>query len=258
VSDTYRRPPRLLPTLAALAALAACRDRAAEAPRGPSIELALDGAARRISIDREVPLASLVAAPPASWLEVRADSADSRRLELEAPSATYPDGEVRLYVERGRAAIGVFPSLTAGLTPEAAALARQPLAALGNLARVEVLTRIAANLPPLVLELAGRDIILTGEQLRALPAQSGGKSRPQGWLLADVIAAAAPGHVPRRVTILASGEASISIDDAALRDPEAIHVLKANQHGEYVLRVWHKGARRPTREVRRVTRLVID
>jgi hypothetical protein len=250
---TYTQLPRLL---FAIASLAACRNNSAEIPRGRSIELSLDGAARTVAIDRPIALASLVDAAAASWIEVRADSRDDRWLELEAPSTTYPDAEIRLYVERDRAAIGVFPPVTADMRPEVAALAKQPLAVLDNVVRVEVLTRRDFKLSPLTVEIAGREVILTGEQVRALRALSGGKSRPQGWSLAELIAIAAPGHPPQRVTVIGSSE--VSLDGAALHDPEAIHVLKSNQHGEYVFRVWQKGARYPTREVRRVTKLVID
>lgn len=234
----------------------ACRDRAAEPPRGPAIELSLDGAARTVAIDRTRPLASLVEAPAASWLEVIAASRDDRWLELDAPSATYPGAEIRLYVERGRATIGVFPPVTADMRPAVAARARQPLAALGNLARVEVLTRRDVQRSPLTIKVAGRAVPLPEEQLRGLDARSGGEARSQGWALADVIALAAPGHVPQRVRVLGSSE--VSLDGAALRDPGMTHVLKSNQRGEYVFRVWHRGGRRPTHEVRRVTTLVID
>ncbi|MBS1124013.1 MAG: hypothetical protein H6Q90_6241, partial [Deltaproteobacteria bacterium] len=35
-------------------------------------------------------------------------------------------------------------------------------------------------------------------------------------------------------------------------------VLKQNQRGEYVFRVWEVDGRYPTRELRRVTRIVVD
>lgn len=212
------------------------------APSGPTLVLAIDGAERTIAIDRTIPLTSLVAPAPRAWLEVRAEATDGRWLELPSPASTYPGAELRLSVERGRVAIGVFGSAPA------------PLASLVPVVRVDVMTRAPA-LPALTITLAGDDLVVDGARLRELRTISDGPHL-QGWPLGDLLALVAGAHPPAAVRII--GDVEVTLDAEALAAPHRRHVLKANQRGEYVFRVWAEGDRRPTREVRRVTKIVVD
>jgi hypothetical protein len=85
---------------------------------------------------------------------------------------------------------------------------------------------------------------------------SAGPQGSQGWSLFDVIARAEPDHVPHVVQVI--GEASKFEIRIPVRTPPPFYVLRANQRGEYVFRVWESGARTPTHEVRKVTMITLD
>ena len=243
-----------------MVALVACRNRPppAPAPPGLTIRLALDQRARTVAIARPIALAALVDASPATWLEVRAEATDGRRLELPDPTTTYAGSELRLYVDPRGIALGVFSPIAPDMPPEIAAIARQPVAWLTPVASVEVVTRrpAPAPAPALTLVAAGREVELTDAQLHGVALVEGEGPRLQGWPLLDVIALGAPGLVPRAIRIV--GDDELALEPAAVRDPARRHLLKANQRGEYVLRVWDIGGRHPTRELRRVTRIVVE
>lgn len=243
-----------------LAMSGACRDRPKPAqdpvPLGPTVQLSLDGATRTVEVTRTIALADLVAAPPAAWLEVRADAPDGRFFEVPTPTTTYPGSELRLGVDRGRITIGVFPPVTADMSSEVAARARHPLVSLTTVASVEVVTRRTSTLPPLVIEVDGRPHALTGDQLATLPGVSKGTARAQGWPLDAVIALAVRDRPARELRLVGAQEVTLTAHE--LRDPTKLFVLKANQRGEYVFRMWDIDGRRPTREVRRVTKIVVD
>lgn len=241
------------------ALLAGCRgDPPAPAgPTGPTIQLTVDdGPARTVVIDRTLALASLLELPPAAWLEVRAEAVDERGIELWAPATWYPGSEVRLYLDQGQPALGLFPPVTPDMPAEVAALARQPTASLTTLASVHVVTRRVTR-PGLIVVGDGREIAITSDQLRALPALQRGASRAEGWPLADVIDLASPKVEVQTIRIEGAGD-PITLAAQALRDPAQILVLKQNQRGDYVFRMWEPQGRSPTRELRRVTRIVVD
>jgi hypothetical protein len=252
--------------------LVACRgERAPDvSPVGPVVEIALDGKVRSVMIAGPRLLAELVDAPPEAWLEVRADDGAGRWLEVPTPTTTYPRSELRLYlVERNEAAgrsaprgvddarvgLGVFPPVEADLPPDIAARARQPLATLMPLARIDVWTRPPA-LPPLHVELDGRVVAVPGDQLRALERTRGGAGQASGWPLVEVLRLAGRAD-PQTVHVIGAGTTEL-LDAAALRDPSRQLLLKVNQRGEYVMRVWDAGGRSPLREVRAVTRIVVE
>ena len=265
VSHTHTRAPRercgRWCVIACSVGMMACRgDGAAPPPPlGPAIQLSIDdGDKRTIGIDRTIPLASVVEIPPASWLEVRADADDERWLELAKPATAYPGSEIRLYLDQGRVALGVFPAVTPDMPPEIAARARQPTASLTAVVSVQIVTQRSTRLPPLSIVVEGRDIALASDKLRALRRVSG--KRAHGWALADVIALAgraSPG-APDPQAIHVVGAETVTVEPAALRDQTRFHLLKPNQRGEYVFRVWESEGRAPTREVRRVTKIVLD
>lgn len=222
----------------------ACRgDGSPPAPSSPTLEIVTDGETRTVAITRPVRLSSLVPVAPERWLEVRVEAVDDRWLELPTPATTYAGAELRVSLERGRVAFGVF---AAGPTP---------LASLVPVARIAVMTRLPAT-PGLKVERDGRAVVVTGDRIRELAPVSEG-ARLWGWPLAGVVALAeAISATPRRVRVI--GDTEVVVEAEALEDPARRHVLKLNQRGEYVFRVWDKGARRPTREVRRVTGLVVE
>jgi hypothetical protein len=226
-------------------------------PTGPTVQLTVDdGAPRTIAIERTIPLRALLDVAPAAWIEVRAAATDERGLELSAPATRYPGSELRLYLDQGQPALGVFPPITPDMPADVAALARQPTASLTSLASVHVQTRPTAR-SGLVVVAEGREVAISGEQVHALPGVPRGTSRAQGWLLAGLIELASPGREVTTIRILGAGD-PMTIGAQLLRDPAQIVVLKQNQRGEYVFRVWDRDGRYPTREVRRVTRIVLD
>jgi len=243
----------------AIAMLGACRGDppAPVAPIGPTVQLTLDdGPPRTIVIRGPILLSTQFDVAPAGWIEVRADATDDRGLELSAPATRYPGSELRLYLDQGQPALGVFPPITPDMPPEVAALARQPTASLTSLASVHVLTRRVAP-SGLTVVVGGHEVEVASAQLHALPGVPRGTSRAQGVLLAGVIDLAAPGREVRTIRIVGAGD-TVTLDPQVLRDPRQIVVLKQNQRGEYVFRVWEVDGRYPTRELRRVTRVVVD
>jgi len=226
-------------------------------PVGPTIEIALDdGLPRTISVGAPAPLASLIEVPPATWVAVHGESTDDRELHLDAPATAYPGSELRIFLEQGRPAIGLFPPVTPDMPLAVAALARQPTVVLTALARVTVVTKRAV-LPDLIVVDGAREITVAGDQLVTIAAAPRGESRAQGWLLADVIGVARSTVGITSIQIIGGGD-PIALPASALTDPTMILVLKQNQRGEYVYRAWAPDGRRPTRELRRVTKIVVD
>ena len=197
-----------------------CREKTAPPTRSPEIVLELDDAVRTVAIERAIPLALLVSAPPAQWIDVRAEAKDGRWLEVPTPTTTYPDGELRLYLDHERVAIGVF-------------VGERPLAALSPITRVRVSTRVVTSTPvALAITVRGREHLWNG----------GAREAP----LRNVIGT----QDVREVRVVGDTEITLATIDNA--------ILKMNQRGEYVLRVWDNGREHPTREVRRVTKIVVE
>jgi hypothetical protein len=241
VTKTHTRAPLVALTLA----LFACKEKPRPAPpRGPQVEVFTDENARTISVEQPVALASIVAPPEASWIEVRADTSDQRFIEL----SPRPEDEIRLYVDHGAAAIGVFPPVTPDMPPDVQQRASLPLSSLVGITTVHVATHLPA-LPPLAISVAGNDVTL-GDALRGLAMT--GKQRAAGWPLLDVIALAGTADV-QAVRILDARAQEITLDRAELEKA----VLKLSSRGEYVVRVWDEGAKAPTREVRGVTKILV-
>ena len=199
-----------------------CHEKSAPPTRGPSIEVSLDDAPRIVVIDRSIPLSSLVSAPPAQWIDVRADAKDGRWLEIPTPTTTYPDGELRLYLDRERVAIGVFVNDRA-------------IAALSPITRVRIATHVAsspASPSSVVISVRGHEQLWKGEA-RETP-------------LRDVIGT----QDVRSVRVVGDTEITLATINNA--------ILKRNQRGEHVVRVWDNGREHPTQEVRRVTKIVVE
>lgn len=238
MTKTHTRAPLVL-----CLALLACKDKPRpDVPKGPQVEVFTDENARTISVAQPIALAQIVAAPPTSWIEVRADTADERFIEL----SPRPEDEIRLYVDHGAVAIGVFPPITADMPPEVKQRAALPLSSLVGITTVHVATHLPA-LPPLAISIGGKDVTID-DALRGLAMS--GKRRAQGWALLDVLALAGASDV-QAVHVIGAQE--ITLDRAQIEKA----VLKANQRGEYVVRVWDEGAKAPTREVRRVMQIVV-
>lgn len=249
---TYTRAPVAIALLLAMAC--GRRSEPPPAPVGPSLEITVDEAdAERVTLDvAPRPLAAVVGPQPAAWLVVTASSADGRDLELTRPATTYPDAEVRLYVDEGRAAVGVFRRITADMPADIQRIARQPIIALIDVTEVTVRTRLE-TFAPLVIRVDGRDQMIS-DALRTLPRRPSKRPRERGWELAAIVALAVPPERTIAVVRLHAKDGTVMPLDAALvRAPEA--VLKRNRHGEYVFRMWDT---KPAVEVRGVTLIEIQ
>lgn len=242
--------------VAVLVALA-CRDPAgAPVVTGRTVDIAVDDdPARAIVIEGATPLHTLVPTPAGSWFEVVATTRDeARTLELPRPATTYAGNELRVYLDQGRPALGVFRQVDASTPGELSGIARQPLVFLADVTAIHVRTR-PLPLPLLAVTIAGREVPLDSDRLRALPKVNASVPRERGWRLFDVIALASPPTELRSIR-LHTHAAITPIDLATARSPDAL--LKQNQRGEYVFRVWDNASARPRIEVRGVTRIEIN
>lgn len=230
--------------LALALALSACRTEST-VPTGPTVEVSVDDAVvRRVAVDKPVALATLVTTPIRGWLAVQADTTDDRSIDLVPRGGA----EIRLFLDQGRPAIGSFPTVTSDMSPEIAALARQPTASLAGIASVRVLTKRPV-LPPIAVEVDGTAHTVAGETLRGLTAIS--ERHAQGWRVVDVIKLASERPVTAFRVV---GATTLTVDPL---DPDRHYLLKLNRRGEYVFRVWEHGARTPLTEARRVAKIVV-
>lgn len=207
-----------------------CGEKTAPTKSGPTVDIQLDDAVRTVMIDHAMPLSSQVSAPVAQWTFVRADARDGRWLEIPTPAATYPDGELRLSADGDLVTLGVFAG-------------DRPLAGLGGITRIAISTR-TESAPSLELS------IVEGGAARAWKGTS--REVP----LADAIETQAV-HAVRII-----GDTEITLDSIANA------TIKMNQRGEHVVRVWDVpsggtpptpiGREKPTREVRRVTKILVE
>lgn len=248
---TYTRAPVAIALLFALAC-GGSKDSPPALP-GPTVEITVDeDAPQSVTLGSVRPLAALVGPQPAAWLEVSASTKDDRELELTRPATKYPDAEVRLYIDQGRPALGVFRQITADMPADIQRIARQPIVALVGVTEVTIRTR-AETYPPLTLRIDGRDQPIT-DSLPALPRHPSKRPRERGWELGVLVGLGVP---PERsvtsVRLHTKGGTISPIDAALLRDPNA--VLKRNRHGAYVFRMWDT---KPTLEVRDVTLIEIS
>lgn len=248
---TYTRAPVAIALLFALAC-----GRTKEAPPvsgGPTLEITVDeGDPQTVTLGSVHPLAALVGPQPSAWLEVAAATADERDLELTRPATKYPDAEIRLYVDQGRAALGVFRQITADMPVDIQRIARQPIVALVGVTEVTVRTR-AETFPPLSLRIDGRDQLIS-DSLATLRRHPSRKPRERGWELGMLVGLAVPAEqIVTSVRLHTKAGTSSPVDPALLRNPNA--VLKRNRHGEYVFRMWDT---KPTLEVRGVTSIEIS
>lgn len=230
-------------------AVVACGHKREPTPApGVTVEVFADEAGHPVTLDHAVPLRELVGPAPESWLEVRADTVDGRSLALASPAKNYAGSEIRLYIDHAKVALGAFPPVTADMPPEVKERASQPVASIVGVTSVHVSTR-EPPLPALTITVGGRDVQLASSALRGL--HEVGERRAEGWPLTDVIALAIPALPGGPVRIIGVQEVTLDPADVAKA------VIKANQRGEYVVRVWDDGAKAPTREVRGVTKIVL-
>jgi hypothetical protein len=239
VTKTHTRAPLVLCAL-----LFACKDKPASPQHGPEIELFVDDTARTVAIDEPIALSKVVAPLPASWLEVRADGTNDHFIEL----SPRPEDELRLYIDHGEVSIGVFPPITADMPAEVKQRAAQPLSSLVGIKTVHVVTHLP-KLPSLIVSVDDREVTLD-DALRGLTPS--GKRRAQGWALSDVLVLAGAGDA-QVVRVIGPRPQEITLDRSEIDKA----IIKPNQRGEYVVRVWDEGAKAPTREVRGVTKILV-
>jgi hypothetical protein len=209
-----------------------------------------DAAPRPVQVTGPVALDTLVGTPPDTWVEVIGATSDDRMIELAHPSTAYPGATVRLYLEQGQPALGVFRPIAPDLPSDLAAIAKQPLQSLIGVTEVSVRTHVVA-LPPLsvVVDGVATDV---SPQLRGL-SKSGATPRERGWSLGDVIGLAIPaGREVQSVRLVASGTTT-PLPREALKG-----LFKLTRHNQYVFRMWDKPKDPPSHEVRGVTSIEID
>lgn len=214
-----------------------------------------------------VPLASLLpkgTAPYAAWKRLQADASGGRFLDISAPAASYPDVEVRVYSDRGKAAIGLFRPVKPDLPESIAKIARQPAVSLADIHEIRVRVtepggaegaggdEDAAAVPDLAVLVGTEEKTLTGAQLAAIEPVTGPTQQARGWPLADVLApVVAPGKVASvKVEGWKGITEEISAEDLANRDVWLL--FKSNKKGELVFRRWEKGKNEAVGEVRGV------
>lgn len=224
-------------------ALAACSHAPSEPPAGPTLEILLDGELlTTATITEPIALARLVPyLPPPTWLVVSSKAPDGRYVELESPAISYPRAEVRIYLERGKPALGVFNPVEPNLPAAVARIAAQPLASLHPISRLEILTKIP-DLLDLDIEVDGRPLVIAAPALEALHTQRG-------------VAVATLFDAPHRQIRIIAPTGEQTFPWSALQDRDVR--LKQNRQGEYVFRVWDN-QRDKAFEVRDVTKIVVE
>lgn len=231
--------------------LVACR---APAPSGPSVEISVDSKPfRTLPIGATTSLAALVPPKPEAWFDVTARSADGRFIEIAHPQTTYPGSEIRLYVQRGKPAIGVFRPVPTGVPADVERIAREPAVQLDGVIAVDVLTHAPAApaVAGLVVEAPGRPPqTLEPEDLEDLKEGSGPTGHAHGWALGDVLARAGVAGAAH-VRIIGDHEEAIDLTAHTV-------LIKQNHRGQYVVQVWDDGNVEAVAEVRGVSKIVVQ
>lgn len=252
----------------ALAPLA-CKRKPAE-PVGPRVKVYVDDALVKEPALGTTPvaLASLLsgdAATPDNWRRLQAQASGGRFLDVRRPAQTYEGAETRLYLQQGKAAIGLFRPVKPDLPPQIAAIARQPALSLVDVTEVRVRTK---ELPPpsappgpagLLVRVSGEGAeTVEPDALDGLPERKGERQQIRGWALADVIALRAPPEKAVSVTLTGEDGRSLSIEGALLADPAHQLLLKRNRKNEYVFHHWQRGKEKPVEELRGVTGIRVE
>jgi hypothetical protein len=198
---------------------------------------------REISIAQPTPLATLIPSlPPVTWVAVIAKAGPTRFLELSTPSMSYPGAEVRLYLERGKLAIGVFRPVARDLPAAVARIASQPAASLVGIDSIDIITVLTSN--DLIVEIGGREHRWSPDRGAGLTA---GK---HGWAFDDVLATLAPETSWKRLRLIGATEVGVE------RDDRRQVTVKLTHEGAYVFRMWEEG--RAVIDVRALTRIVVE
>jgi hypothetical protein len=217
------------------------------------VQISIDGKPlRTVAIGAPVALATLVPPAPGAWFDVTAKTADGRFLELAHPATTYPGAEVRLYLDHGKPAIGVFRPVAPNLPPDVDRIAREPAIALDGILEIDVLTHAppVAAVEGLVVEAPGRpQQTLQPDDLSDLPDASGPTARAHGWALSAVLERAGVAGVSH-VDVIGDHDEPIDLDKHTV-------LIKQNHRGQYVVQVWDTGHEEASEEVRGVQKIVV-
>lgn len=180
--------------------------------------------------------------PIGLWREVHASAPDGRYLDLHAPARTYPGSEIRLYVERGKPAIGVFRPRATDLPASLARIADQPIGALPGVQRIEIAIRARPAPPALELNVRG-----TAQTLPEHAELSKRRGAPLAALLAGV-----PGA---RVRVIGETTERVYARDVIESTP-ADFTLKRTHTGGFVFRRWQGTS--ATDELRGIRSIVVE
>lgn len=255
----------VLVALVALAvAVPACKREKAPAKPG-AVKLIVDGK-EAASFDPPAtpqPLAQLLpkgTAPYGGWKRLEADGSGGRFLDLFEPAKSYPDAEVRVYADRGKAAIGLFRPVKEGLPDAIAKIARQPAVSLVDVHEVRV--RVTdwedrsedevelSELADLSVVVGGKTHAVPAETLAEIDLADGPTQQARGWPLAEALMPVVPAGKIASVRIEGwKGMFEVvPAEDFAKKDVWLL--IKANKKGEYVYRRWEKEQSQPVDEVR--------
>ena len=263
-----KRHVLLVLALAALLPAACKREKKEPAPAAKvTVRLVLDGkeVGRFEPPVTPRPLAELLpigSAPYAEWQRLQADASAGRFLDISTPVRSYPDVEVRVYSDRGKAAIGLFRPVKPDLPESMAKIARQPAVSLNDVHEIRV--RIAppapedeavvesAEMTALPVLVGGVEKPITAETLQKIGLKYGPTQQARGWPLADALT---PAVAPAKIqSVRIEGWKGMYEDIPAeeLSRKDVWLLLKANKKGEYVFRRWEKAQTEPVAEVRGV------
>ncbi|HUS66431.1 MAG TPA: hypothetical protein VMZ28_17965 [Kofleriaceae bacterium] len=255
--------------LCALALAGGCKQPSRAAPADGAVSVELDGAvvgsAAPGDLDATVALTSLLppqAREPAGWRSLRAQSLGGREIHIDRFGERMGDSRVMLRRDDGGGVrVEVLGPVAEGVPHQVAAIANQPIAALDDVRRIEVMTRAVreAEAPPaprdaLELRMPGHGrVAIAPEELEALSV-AGDQKKQRGAPLGALIARHQPLDGITAATLVTAAGESLTLTRADLTGPD-LHLLRHNRRGDVRYHHYPAGARDPAHDLREVTRI---
>lgn len=207
---------------------------------------------------------------PSTWRELGARSVDGKRtLGVKQFADKYPAHEVRLFIDDGgRPSVGIFRAIDDAMPTHVRARLTKPHIVLVDVATVTVRTMetpapAEPALTPLKVSFDGSERELSVRDLAALteaspPGRAAGRGRntQKGWPLAAVVGLVTKLESVAFVKIV-GGDDSIVVKGEALRQKDALGLLRHNRRGVLSFMIWETGERSKPRRVRKVSQLVV-